>query len=74
MKGRKMACSERIPLPLLSRKLIASGFGGVPYQRIYTKVVSGEIPADQTNGNRWTVNSDDLPMIAATLGLTQQAA
>lgn len=47
---------------------------GRPYQDIYSRVVSGLIPAQRSeNGSRWLIDEADLPSIAALLGKKTEA-
>jgi hypothetical protein len=59
-----------LPLPDLSRELLAyTGGRTVSYRRLYTRVLNGSLPARRSAGNRWLVDRDDIPAIAAQLGL-----
>jgi hypothetical protein len=62
--------SDRVSLTQVPRKLRPhlKGRGQTPgYRTTYNAAVDGRIPAEQGENGRWTVASDDLPLIAATL-------
>ncbi len=64
--------TTRIPLTALPRALAAfAGQQSPSYRRLYALTLDGRIPAAQENG-RWFVSKDDLPSIAATLGLAAE--
>ena len=69
-----LAGTDRIGAPQLARALIAGGYTDQPvgYGPIYRGILSGAIPAEQVNSNRWTVSRADLPKVAAALGLRPQ--
>jgi hypothetical protein len=60
----------RIPLTLLPHRLrrLKNPPQAVPtYRRCYHDALNGVIPAQQADNGRWTVDEDDLPLIAETL-------
>jgi hypothetical protein len=61
---------KKVPLTQLSRELAAAYGGNVPgYRKLWTMVVSGELPADQNMNGRYTV---DVQAAARILGLTNE--
>jgi hypothetical protein len=59
-----------LSLPDLPRELMAyTGGKTVSYRRLYTRVLNGSLPAKRSHGNRWLIDRDDIPKIAAALGL-----
>lgn len=68
------ASSTQIKLPHAPRELSAlvGKPNAITYRRLYTAVLNGRVPAEMENG-RWKLCREDLPAIAATLGLTASA-
>ncbi len=67
--GADVSAAEWLQLAALPRELSGLIEGHPPsYRRVYNMVLDARIPATLVNG-RWTVRRDDLPAIAATLGL-----
>ena len=63
--------SNKVPLTALSRELAALTGGPVPsYRALWTKIVNGELPAEQVNGRYFA----DPRVIAQKLGLTAERA
>lgn len=60
----------RIPLTLLSHKIRLLQLlppQAVPtYRQNYHHALNGVIPAEQADSGRWTIDEDDLPLIAET--------
>ena len=57
-------------LPDLPRELLSyTGGKTVSYRRLYTRVLNGTLPASRSHGGRWVIDRDDIPQIAAALGL-----
>jgi hypothetical protein len=42
----------------------------IPYRRLYTAALDGRIPAEQGENGIWTYRAEDVPSIAAALGLS----
>ncbi len=43
---------------------------GVPYQRLFSAIACGQVPAARNNaGTRWLIAEADLPAIATALGI-----
>ena len=62
--------SDRIPLAALPAALRkACGDCPITYDQIYRRALNGVIPTERTRKNRLTVAVNDIPTIAATLGL-----
>jgi hypothetical protein len=61
-------------LPDLPRELKTfTGGKTLSYRMLYQKVLNGALPAKRSNGGRWVIDRNDLPEIAATLGLKKGA-
>lgn len=62
---------DRIPLTALARALADLTGCQVSYRQLYMRVLDGKIPATAAQNGRLSVARDELPAIAATLGLTR---
>lgn len=69
-----MANLDRQPITTLPRDLIAAGYKPTTYQRAYTAILAGRVPAERGDNGRWTFAPDDLPQIAEALGLCDAVA
>jgi len=65
-----MSATDERPLPEAVREL-SLRYGEVAYQRVWSMVISGAIPATR-RGRSWNIDRAHYPQIAATLGLTRQ--
>ena len=59
---------DTIPLTQLPRELSAQFARSPGYRKLYTRILDGTLPAHQ-DGSRWLVRREDIPAIAAALGL-----
>jgi hypothetical protein len=63
--------NDLVPLPHVSRALLAGGFTDQPadYTRLYRGVLSSRIPAELMTSNRWGVRPSNFPKVVEALGL-----
>jgi hypothetical protein len=66
--------ADRRPLSYLSRDISRVTGQTIPYRRLYNAVVDGRIQARLGENGRWTYRAEDVPGIAAALGLTAAQA
>ena len=66
---------ETRSLTALSRDLMAYSGQAAPvgYRRLWSMAVDGQLPVVQVNG-RWRYRPDDVPRVAAKLGIAPAAA
>jgi hypothetical protein len=61
------------PLTALPRALLAAGYKTPKYRSLYEAALIARFPAEQAKSGRWVFCVNDVPQIAASLGLSHAA-
>ena len=68
-----MQTTTTAPLTALPRALLAAGYKTPQYRRLYEAALIARFPAEQAKSGRWVFCVNDVPQIAASLGLPRAA-